>query len=36
MERIEMPNMVEPLRANRYTIETEGVYIPEQIGRAHV
>ena len=22
MERIEIPNMVEPLRANRYTIET--------------
>ena len=33
MERIEMPNMVEPLKANRYTIETEGVYIPEYLFR---
>ena len=33
MERIEIPNMVEPLRANRYTIETEGVYIPEYLFR---
>ena len=28
-----MPNMVEPLKANRYTIETEGVYIPEYLFR---
>ena len=33
MERIEIPNMVEPLRANRYAIETEGVYIPEYLFR---
>jgi len=33
MEKIEIPNMVEPLRSNRYTIQTEGVKIPEYLFR---
>jgi hypothetical protein len=33
MEKIEIPNMVEPLKSNRYTIQTEGVKIPEYLFR---
>ena len=33
MEKIEIPNMVEPLKSNRYIIQTEGVHIPEYLFR---
>jgi hypothetical protein len=33
MENFKMPNMVEPLRSNRYIIQTEGVQIPEYLFR---
>jgi len=33
MENFKMPNMVEPLKSNRYIIQTDGVKIPEYLFR---
>jgi hypothetical protein len=33
MENFKIPNMVEPLKSNRYIIQTEGVHIPEYLFR---
>jgi hypothetical protein len=33
MKNFKMPNMVEPLKSNRYIIQTDGVKIPEYLFR---